>query len=69
MPTTEKEQVFAELVREYENMWVAIVERDGIEFVVGHGPTAVEAAEESTRKGHPQAMLFKVPSFNTRFIL
>ena len=68
MPTTNKEEAFAELVREYENSWVAIIEEDGKECVVGHGPTAVEAANEASVKGYQQALLFKVPSFDTRFI-
>ena len=68
MSAGNKEEAFAELIREYENLWVAIIEKDGVETVVGHGPTAVKAANEATEKGHPQAMLFKVPSFTTRFI-
>lgn len=68
MPTTNKEEAFAELVREYENSWVAIIEEDGRECVVGHGPTAVEAANEATAKGFPNVLLFRVPSFHTRFI-
>lgn len=68
MATISKEEAFAELVREYENMWVAIIEKDGVEYVVGHGPTAVEAANEATDKGHPLAVLVRVPSFKTRFI-
>ena len=68
MPATNKEEAFAELVREYENMWVAIIEGDGMEYVVGHGATAVEAADEANRKGHPQTMLFKVPSFKSRSV-
>lgn len=68
MPATTKEEAFADLVRDYENLWVAIIEQDGVEHVVGHGATAVQAANEATEKGHPQAMLFKVPSFKSRFI-
>ncbi len=68
MPTVEKETAFAELVRAHENSWVAIIDTDGVEYVVGSGRTAVEAANEATEKGHPQAMLFKVPSFSARFI-
>jgi hypothetical protein len=64
----DKESAFADLVRDHENQWVAIIERDGVEFVVGTGNTAVEAVKEASAKGHPQAMLFKVPSFKTRFI-
>ncbi len=68
MPATNKEEAFAELVREYENSWVAIIEEDGKECVVGHGSTAVEAATEASAKGYPQVLLFRVPSFDTRFI-
>jgi hypothetical protein len=68
MPTADKETAFADLIREYEDQWVAIDERDGVEFIVGHGQTAVEAANQAADKGYPQAMLFKVPSFKTRFI-
>jgi hypothetical protein len=68
MSATTKEEAFADLVREYENLWVAIIEKDGVEYVVGHGSTAVQASEEATEKGHADAMLFKVPSFNSRFV-
>jgi hypothetical protein len=68
MSAANKEEAFAELVREYENLWVAIVERDGVQYVVGHGSTAVQANNEATEKGYPQPMLFKVPSFKSRFI-
>jgi hypothetical protein len=68
MPTTNNEEAFAELVRDYENSWVAIAEEDGKECVVGHGSTAVEAANQASVKGYPQVLLFRVPSFDTRFI-
>lgn len=68
MATVDKETAFAELVRKHENQWVGIVEKDGVEFIVGTGITAVEAAREASKKGHPQAMLFRVPSFKTRFV-
>ena len=68
MPAQTKEEAFAELVREYENLWVAIIEVDGVERVVGHGSTAVQAANEASKEGHSQPMLFRVPSFKTRFV-
>ncbi|MDX6444060.1 MAG: hypothetical protein QOH71_1134 [Blastocatellia bacterium] len=68
MPTIEKETAFAELIREHEDQWVAIDERDGVEFIVGHGKDAVEAAHDADTKGFPGAMLFKVPSFTSTFI-
>jgi len=68
MSATNKEEAFADLVREYENLWIAIIEKDGVEHVVAHGVTAVEASNEATRKGYTQPMLFKVPSFKSRFV-
>ena len=68
MPAVDKEEAFAELVREYENSWVAIIEEDGHECVVGHGSSAVEAANEATAKGYPQVLLFRVPSSHSRSI-
>ena len=68
MANISTEEAFADLVRENENMWDAIIEKDGVEYVVGHGPTAVEAANEATDNGHPQPILFRVPPFNSRFI-
>jgi len=68
MSATNKEEAFAELVRGYENLWVAIVEKDGVECVVGNGNTAVEAVDEAKQNGHAQVMLFKVPSFETRVV-
>jgi len=64
----DKETAFAELLRPYENLWVAIIEKDGVEFIVGSGSTAVEAANQAREHGHPQARLFKVPSFNVRLV-
>jgi hypothetical protein len=69
MPITTKEEAFADLIRDYENLWVAIAEKDGAEFIAGSGLTAVNAVNEATEKGYPEAMLFKVPSFKTRFVL
>ena len=66
--TLDKESAFADLVKDHEDQWVAIIEKDGVESIVGTGRTAVEAVRDATAKGHPQAMLFKVPSFSARFI-
>ncbi len=60
MPAIDKETAFADLIRDFEDQWIAIDERDGVEFIVGHGQTAVLAANEAKEKGYPQAMLFKV---------
>ena len=69
MPATiDKETAFADLVRDHENQWVAIIEKDGVEFIVGSGSTAAEASSEAKEKGFSLAVLFKVPSFKSRFI-
>ncbi|HKZ79530.1 MAG TPA: DUF5678 domain-containing protein [Pyrinomonadaceae bacterium] len=68
MPAVDKETAFAELVRNYENQWIAIEDRGDVEVIVGAGQTAVEAAKEASDKGYPQAVLFKVPSFKARFV-
>ena len=66
--TIDKESAFADLIRDHENQWIAIVEKDGVESVVGTGSSAAEAVKDAAAKGHPQAMLFKVPSFKARFV-
>jgi uncharacterized protein DUF5678 len=68
MPAFDNETAFAELVRDHENEWIAIDERDGVRFIVGSGRDAVEAAEDAEAKGFPEAVLFKVPSFSSAFI-
>jgi hypothetical protein len=69
MPTTEeRETAFAELMRDYENLWVALDEKDGERIVVGSGRTALEAATTAEANGFPDAVLFKVPSFSSSFI-
>lgn len=66
--TIDKETAFADLIKNHEHQWVAIDERDGVEFIVGHGNDAVEAARDAEAKGFPDALLFKVPSFTSTFI-
>ena len=68
MPARDNETAFAELLREYEDQWVAIDERDGVRFIVGSGKDAVEAAKAADAKGFPDAVLFRVPSFSSTFI-
>ena len=59
---------FVEGLRNYENRWVAFVEVDGSEVIVGSGGDAVEAMAEAGAKGFGDAVLFKVPPFNAGFI-
>ncbi len=68
MPAVDKETEFAELVRDHENQWIALDERDGVKVIVGFGCDAVEAAKVAESNGFPDAALFKVPSFTSSFI-
>lgn len=68
MLTVDKETEFAELVRKYENLWIALNEKDGLKVIVGSGRDAVEAAEAAESNGFPDAALFRVPSFTSSFI-
>jgi hypothetical protein len=69
MTAVDRESAFAELVRDYENLWIAIDEKDGVQVVVGSGRNAVEAVAAADANGFPDAVLFKVPSFRSTFIL
>jgi hypothetical protein len=53
-------------LEKYENKWVAIDESE--EKIVGVGDDAFEATEDAERDGYPDAILFKVPSFNAALI-
>lgn len=68
MPAVDRESAFAELVRDYEDKWIALVEKDGVDVVVGSGNDAVEAATVAETKGFPDAALFRVPSFRSVFV-
>lgn len=68
MPATDAETTFADLLRNYEDRWVAIDESRGVKIVVGVGRDAVEAAEDADKKGFPDAALLRVPSFSATFI-
>jgi len=65
MPAANKEEAFAELVRAYENQWVAIIEKGGEEIVVGAGRTPKEALSSARDKGFKEVILFSVPSFSS----
>jgi len=66
--TEEQEMAFVHAMREYEDRWVAIVESGGTETIVGSGRDAVEALADAKSKGFENAVLFRVPPFNTTFI-
>lgn len=53
-------------LEKYENKWVAIDESQ--EKIVGVGNDAFEATEDAERRGYPETILFKVPSFDSALI-
>jgi hypothetical protein len=66
--TEAQEMAFVDELRKYENRWIAIVESEGSEMIVGNGRDAVEAQADAKAKGFSDAVLFKVPPFNTTLI-
>ena len=65
---TEKELAFLKQLEEHENEWVAFIEKEGAEIVVGSGKDAVEATKDAERRGFSDAILMKVPRFDRGFI-
>lgn len=69
MPTVEEaETAFADAVKEYDDQWIAFIEKDGVRVIVGSGHNAVEAVAAADANGFPDAILFKVPSLRTSFV-
>ena len=64
----EKELAFLRQLEEHEDEWVAFVDQDGAETVVGSGKDAVEAIKDAEKRGFPNAVLMKVPPFDRGFI-
>lgn len=64
----DKDTAFAELVRPYEDQWVALAKRDGEEIVVGSGKDPAQALEAAKSQGFTSPVLFSVPSFSKTFI-
>ncbi len=58
---------FPEIIREYENKWVALADINGKETVVGSGDDATQAALQAKAQGFMEAVLFKVPSFRVSY--
>lgn len=53
-------------LKKFENKWVAIDEAE--EKIVGVGENAFEATSDAERRGYPDTILFKVPSFANALI-
>ncbi len=59
----EKEMAFLEELKKYENRWVAILESEDEEVIVGSGKDAVEAKTDAIAKGFRDVVLFWVRPF------
>lgn len=59
----EKEMAFLEELRKYENRWVAVLESEDEEIIVGSGGDAVEAKSDAIAKGFSDVVLFWVRPF------
>lgn len=58
---------FPEVIRDYENKWVALADIDGKETVVGSGDDATQATLQAKARGFMETVLFKVPSFHVSY--
>ena len=47
----QKELAFLNQLEQHENEWVAFIEQDGAEIVVGSGKDALEAINDAENKG------------------
>lgn len=67
-PIDEKELAFLKELEKHENKWIAFIELNGAETVVGSGDDAVEAMREAEKRGFADAVLMKVPPFDRGII-
>lgn len=65
---SENELAFLAELEKHENQWIAFVESNGKEIIVGSGKDAVEAMGEAEGKGFPDAILLRVPPFDRGYI-
>jgi hypothetical protein len=64
----ENELAFLRQLEQHEDEWVAFIEKDGVETVVGSGRDAVEAIRDAEKRGFANAVLMKVPPFDVALI-
>ena len=65
---SENEIAFLAELRKYENQWIAILESEEGEIVVGSGKDAVEATNEAEARGFMDTVLFFVRPFDKSFM-
>ncbi len=62
----EKQPTLTEQFKEFENMWVAILESEG--RIVGSGADPLEAKADAELKGYTETTLFQVPTFDQMYV-
>ncbi len=65
---SEKEAAYLAELRKYENKWVAVLESEDEELIVGSGKDAVEAKRDAQAKGFNDVVLFWVRPFDAGYI-
>jgi hypothetical protein len=64
----ELESAFADDLTQYEGKWLALVESEGLQRVVGSGDDAEQAMGEANAKGFGDAYLYKVFPFDQAYV-
>ena len=65
---SEKEAAYLTALRRHENQWVAVLESEDGDTIVGSGKDAVEAKRDARSRGFDDVVLFWVRPFNASFI-
>jgi hypothetical protein len=58
---------YGEQLRDYEDMWVAVLESEN--RIVGSGADPFEAKADAEHKGYSETTLFQVPAFDQLYVL
>jgi hypothetical protein len=65
---SDKEVAYLNELRKHENQWVAVLESEDGDVVVGSGKDAVEATRDARARGFDDVVLFWVRPFNARYV-
>lgn len=65
---SDKEAAYLTELRKYEGKWVAVLESEDGDIIVGSGEDAVEARRDAQAKGFNDIVLFWVRPFDVGFI-
>ena len=66
--TEDTDSMFVEDLNGYEGKWLALIESDGSQTIVGSGNDAEQAMSEATAKGFGEAFLYKVFPFDQSYV-